>query len=99
MCSAGAARALVGPVIVEMPDELIKDRAGVAFVVDQQVVSAFFADTAHEPFGVQFARGVRGGIFTTSMPSEANTASNAAVNLESRSRIRKRKAVIRSRGP
>jgi hypothetical protein len=37
-----------------------------------------------------FARGARGGVLTVSTPAAANTASNAAVNLASRSRIRKR---------
>jgi hypothetical protein len=39
---------------------------------------------------ISFARGARGGIFTTSMPAAVNTASNAAVNFASRSRIRYR---------
>jgi hypothetical protein len=43
-----------------------------------------------------FALGARGGIFTTSTPSAANTASNVAVNLPSRSRTRNRNDPARS---
>ena len=44
----------------------------------------------------QFARGVRGGILTTSMPSVVNTSSNVAVYLPSRSRIKNRNRPTRS---
>jgi hypothetical protein len=43
-----------------------------------------------------FAFGARGGIFTTSTPAAANTASNDSANFASRSRIRSRKLLIRS---
>jgi hypothetical protein len=36
------------------------------------------------------ALGARGGIFTISIPAAANTVSNAAVNVVSRSRIKSR---------
>src|SRR5439155_5867703 len=42
-----------------------------------------------------FARGQRGGIFTTSTPAPARTASNDAVNCPARSRTRNRKSVAR----
>jgi len=37
---------------------------------------------------IAFIRGACGAVATTSIPQPVNTASNAAVNLESRSRIR-----------
>src|SRR5439155_13764673 len=43
-----------------------------------------------------FAFGARGGVTTASIPAAANTASNAAVNLLSRSRIRNRNPSTRS---
>ena len=55
---------------------------------------AFGSDAADEPFGV--AVGVRGGILTVSMPSEANTASIDAPYWVSRSRLWNRNAEIRS---
>ena len=57
--------------------------------------------TPHRPEEVQyatrgFARGLRGGIFTTSMPASASAASNDAVNCPARSRTRNRKPAARS---
>src|SRR5271165_7603584 len=40
--------------------------------------------------------GLRGGIFTASIPAPARTASNDAVNCPARSRIRNRKSAARS---
>jgi hypothetical protein len=88
------AQALVRAVVIEMAHVLVENDAGVSFVVDQQPVGAFGADAADEPFRVAVRPGRTGGIFTTLMPSEAKTASKVAVNLESRSRIRKRKVLI-----
>ena len=82
--------ALVWTVVVEVSLVLGKDAAGVTFVVDEYLVGALGADTPDEPFRVAVARGVRGGIFTLSIPAEANTASKVAVNFASRSRIRNR---------
>ena len=42
-----------------------------------------------------FARGLRGGIFTASMPALARTASNEAVNCPARFRTRNRKSAAR----
>jgi hypothetical protein len=83
-------QALVRAVVIEVANVAVEDAAGVSFVVDQHPVGALGADAADQPFRVAVAWGVRGGILTTSMPSEANTASKASVNLASRSRIRKR---------
>ncbi len=87
-------QALMRTVAIDMAHVLVENGAGVSFVVDQQPVGAFGADAADEPFRVAVRPGVRGGIFTTLMPSEAKTASKAAVNLESRSRVKKRKVLI-----
>ena len=43
----------------------------------------------------QFARGQRGGIFTTSIPASARTASNDAANCPARSRTRNRNRAAR----
>jgi hypothetical protein len=44
--------ALVWTVLVVVLGVAVEDRAGVVFVVDQDVVGAFAADGADEPFGV-----------------------------------------------
>lgn len=85
---------LVWPVVVEVAHVLVEDGSGVSLVVDQHPVGAFGADAADESFRIAVRPGVRGGILTTVMVSEANTASKEAVNVASRSRIRKRKALI-----
>jgi hypothetical protein len=43
---------LVRPVVVEMALVLVKDGAGVSFVVDQQPVGALGADAADEPLRI-----------------------------------------------
>jgi aspartate oxidase len=87
-------QALVRTVVIEMAHVVVKNSSGVSFVVDQQPVGALGADAAHEAFRIAVRPGRAGGIFTTVMPSEAKTASKAAVNLQSRSRIRKWKPLI-----
>jgi hypothetical protein len=67
-----------------MLEVLVKDRRGVACVVDQDTVGALGSDTAYKTFGITFSLGgVRGGVVAMSMPSLANTASKAVVNLVS----------------
>ena len=85
-----ALAAQVWAVIVEVSGELVHDRDCVTFVVDQHAVGALRSDTAHEPLGVTVGCGDCGGIFTTSTPSEANTAPNDPVYFVSRSRTRNR---------
>jgi hypothetical protein len=63
----------------------------VAFVLDEDPVGAFGPDAADEPFGVAVGSWCPRGILTVVMPSEANTASNDAPYLVSRSRMRNRK--------
>jgi hypothetical protein len=87
-------QALVRTVVIEMAHVAVKHSSGVSFVVDQQSVGALGADAADEPLRIAVRLRARAGIFTTLMPSEPKTASKAAVNLASRSRIRKRKALI-----
>jgi transposase InsO family protein len=55
---------LVGPVIVIVRRVLRQHGARVPLAVDQQPVSALCPGSPHEPFGKQFARGVRGGALT-----------------------------------
>jgi hypothetical protein len=87
-------QALVRAVVIEMAHVLVENGAGVSFVVDQQPVGAFGADAGDEPFRVAVRPGRTGRDLDHVMPSEAKTASKVAVNLESRSRIRKRKVLI-----
>jgi hypothetical protein len=51
---------LVWPVAIEMAHVLVKDGAGVSFVVDQHPVSAFGADAADESFRAAVRPGCRG---------------------------------------
>lgn len=83
-------QALVQAVVIEVAHVPVKNSSGVSLVVDQQSVGAFGADVADEPFRVGVRSGRPRRDLTTVMPSEAKTASN----FESRSRIRKRKALI-----
>jgi hypothetical protein len=87
---------LVRSVVIEMPNVLVKDCGGVPLVVDQNTVSALCADAAHKSLGVAVRSWCRGGIFTVSMPSPANTASNDVANFVSRSRSRNRNWAVRS---
>ena len=80
---------VVGRVDAEHPLE-------VAAAEDKDPVEALGADGADEPLGVGVACGARIGVWITLIPSLRKTASKAAVNLLSRSCIRKR---IRSSRP
>lgn len=71
-------------VVTGVPGE---DAAKVALAANQQVVQALPAEGADEPLGMALAIGERTGVLITRIPIEANTSSNAAVNLQSRSRI------------
>jgi hypothetical protein len=88
-------KSLVRPVVIEMAHVLVEHSVGVSFVVDQHPVGAFSADAADESFRVAVRprrpRRDLDRILTTSMPSEAKTASKVAVNLVSRSRIRRKR--------
>jgi winged helix-turn helix protein len=88
--------ALVWSVVVEVVGVVAEDLLGVAEVEEQDPVGAFLAYRAHEAFRVWVAVGLRGGVLATVMASLAKTASNAAVNLASRSRIRNRNWLARS---
>jgi hypothetical protein len=54
---------LVRPVVVEVAHVLVKDGAGVLFVVDQHPVGAFGADAADESFRVAVRPGTTGRAF------------------------------------
>jgi hypothetical protein len=83
---AELAAAVGAPVVV--PGVLSQDDPQVAFAEDQHPVGDLRPGGEHEPFGVAFARGASTGVLMMRTPVAVNTASNAAVNLVSRSRIR-----------
>ncbi len=88
--------ALMRSVVIEMVHILVNDGAGVSLVVDQQSVGALLANAANEPLGIAIrSRRPRRDLDHIDAFG-AKTASKVAVNLVSRSRIRKRNALIRS---
>jgi hypothetical protein len=80
----------VRAVSVEMVDVLAQHCGEVTRSGDQELVEAFAPQGADEAFPMAFARGARTGVRMMRMSAPANTASKAAVNLVSRSRIKKR---------
>ncbi len=72
----------------------LQHRPQVRFAVDQHPVRAFGPDGPHPALGITIPRGARGGDFTTRTPASAKIASNTALNLASRSRIRNRNEPI-----
>jgi hypothetical protein len=83
---------LVGPPAVVVLNIFREHYTQVPLIEDQHAVGEFGSDGA----GEQFARGQRGGIRTTWMPTSARTASKDAVNWPARSRARNRNWVTRS---
>jgi hypothetical protein len=83
-----------------MPDEMLlilaEHGAGVLLVVDQYPVGALGPDAANEPLRIAVRPGRPGRSLDHVDAVAANTASNDPANLESRSRIRNRKAPVRS---
>jgi hypothetical protein len=90
------AEVLVRPVVVEMALVLVKDGASGSFVVDQEPVGALRTDTADESLGIAIRLRSPGRDLDQVEAFGAKTASKASVNFASRSRIRKRNALIRS---
>ena len=86
----------VRSVPVVMLDVLVQYKVEVAWSGDQEVVEAFLAQGADEAFRDRVARGARIGVRMTRMSVPVKTASKAAVNLLSRSRIRNRNWSARS---
>jgi hypothetical protein len=78
------------PVIVVVALEVAQHCCSVSSVDDQKTVEQFTADGADEAFGDRVRRGARTGVLMIWMSMVANTASKAAVNLLSRSRMRNR---------
>jgi hypothetical protein len=69
----------------------------VAAAEDQQPVETLGADGADEALGIEaFARGARTGVWITSIASLRKTSSNAALNLLSRSWIRKAHPLVQA---
>jgi hypothetical protein len=69
---------------------LAENGGGVPLVDDEDSVEELAADGADEPFGDRVGRGGRTGVRMMRMSVAVKTASNAAVNLASRSRMRNR---------
>jgi hypothetical protein len=92
-------QALMWTVLIEMALVVAKNRTSVLLVVDEHPVGALGLALRTNRSANAFARGVRGGILTTSTPWAANTASKDLVNLASRSRIRNRYFAARSSSP
>ena len=67
--------AAMGSTSVVMARVLGQDRPQMPFAEDQHPVGDLGPGGEHEPFRIAFARGLRGGIFTASMPAPARTAS------------------------
>jgi hypothetical protein len=88
--------AAMGTTSVVMGLVLGQDRPQVPSAEDEHPVGDLCPGGEHEPFRVAFARGLRGGIFTASMPASARTASDAPVNCPARSRTRNRESAARS---
>ena len=75
---------------IVVPNVLAEHHTHVPLTEDQHAVGEFGFDSAHEPSTQQFARGQRGGIPTTRIPTSARTASTGAVNWPARSQTRNR---------
>ena len=71
--------ALVWPVPVEVRFVVAQHGVGVRLVVDQDLVGAFGSDAAYESFREGIRPRCLGWVFTTWMPSPANTASKVSV--------------------
>jgi hypothetical protein len=77
--------------IIVVALELAQHGCGVPLVDDQKAVDEFPADSADEAFRDRIRSRARTGVLTILMSMAVKTASKAAVNLASRSRIRNRK--------
>jgi len=76
----------MGAVVVVMVFVLPKRGHGVALVEDQDAVEEFATNRADEAFGDPFTLGARTGVLMTLMSAAVKSASNAELNLASRSR-------------
>ncbi len=80
---------LMWPVMIEVGLVAGKHRSEVPVTPDERQVQTLAAKTAHEPLCVTMRPpGARTGLMIVRAPIEANTASNAAVNVVSRSPMR-----------
>ena len=80
----------MGAVVVVMVFVLPKRGHGVALVEDQDAVEEFATNVPTKRSAIAFALGACTGVLMTRMSVAVKTASNAAVNLASRSRMRNR---------
>ena len=88
----------VRPVGVVVIGVLAGDEPQMAFTSDQHPVQAFAAGAADPAFGDRVRRGACTGVLMMRTPTAANTASKAAVNLASRSRMRNLRVAAGSPG-
>ena len=87
-CAQFHSLALVAAAGVVVADVLGQDHPEVLLAGDEHPIGALSPRRAHEALGIGFILGAWGAVGSVVIPLEANTASNAAVNLVSRSRIR-----------
>ena len=91
---SGLPEGAVWPVIVVVAFELVQHGCGVSLVDDQEAVEEFAADRPDKALGDRIRpRGAGTGVLMILTSMAVKTASNAAVNLLSRSRMRNRKPV------
>jgi hypothetical protein len=74
-----------------------QDRPQVSLAEDEYLAGDLVRAVRTNRSAQAFARGLRGGIFTASMPVLARTVSKDWVNCPARSRSRNRKSAVRSR--
>ena len=77
-------------VFVVVAEVFGEHRGEVPLAGDQDAVGALAAGGSTQRSAIAFARGACGGVRSTSIPAAVNTASKAAVNFASRSRMRNR---------
>ena len=80
---------------VVTPNVLREYHTQVPLVEDQHAIGEFGSEVRTNRSAKQFARGQRGGILTTRMPTSARTTSNDAANWPARSQTRHRNWVTR----
>lgn len=87
---AGIGDALMGAMPVIETFELPQSVQQVALIPDQDPVQQLTTAVCAHRSMIEFIRGIRTPLSTTSIPASANTASNNSGNLPSRSRIKNR---------
>jgi hypothetical protein len=89
-CGHFEPKTAVRPMLVVMPNVVVKDCFEMMTAENERPVEALFPYGSYPPLRIRVSRGDRTGVLITSMPSETNTSSKLAVNLASRSGIKNR---------